>query len=512
LDKQYFSYIRVSTAKQGEQGVSLREQQDSIVRYAQRFNLTIAQSFEERETAAKRGRPVFSEIIRLLRKGKANGIILHKIDRGARNLKDWADLGDLIDLGVEVHFANEGLDLKTRGGRLSADIQAVVAADYIRNLREETIKGFYGRLKQGLYPLGAPIGYLNCGGGKPKEPDPVMGPLVTRLFEHYATGQHSLPRLLTEMYALELRNHRGGRVSLTGLSTILNNPFYAGLIRIRKTGEVFPGVHKPLVSKRLFDRVQQVLRGKTAERVVKHTFAYKQMLKCGGCGYSLIGERQKGHVYYRCHTAKCETKTIREESVDEAVMMILRPLQMQPGELRYISNWFKRKRPEQETIHREAVENCKLQLENLRSRMNRLTDAFIDGAIERKIFDARKTSLVLEEANLMEKLKGLEAGCEQILARIEKILERAKSASGAYKTATREEKRDFVKDLTSNREVNGKNVTVVLKNAHQLIANRALLSTGVLNRGIPRTWTRVLNNLLALLAQSSEYEPASAVD
>jgi site-specific DNA recombinase len=67
----------------------------------------------------------------------------------------------LLDAGVEVHFANESLDLHTRGGRLSADIQAVVAADYIRNLREETKKGFYGRLKQGIYPMGAPLGYIN---------------------------------------------------------------------------------------------------------------------------------------------------------------------------------------------------------------------------------------------------------------------------------------------------------------------------------------------------------------
>jgi DNA invertase Pin-like site-specific DNA recombinase len=58
---------------------------------------------------------------------------------------------------------NESIDLQSRGGRLSADIQAVVASDYIRNLREECIKGLYGRLKQGLYPWGAPVGYLNMG-------------------------------------------------------------------------------------------------------------------------------------------------------------------------------------------------------------------------------------------------------------------------------------------------------------------------------------------------------------
>lgn len=159
--KNYLAYVRVSTQKQGQTGVSLQEQRAAIERYANLHKLTIATWYEERETAAKRGRPIFTQMLSRLEAGKAAGVILHKIDRGARNLRDWADLGGLVDKGIEVHSANESLDLQSRGGRLSADIQAVVAADYIRNLREETLKGFYGRLNQGLYPLAAPLGYLD---------------------------------------------------------------------------------------------------------------------------------------------------------------------------------------------------------------------------------------------------------------------------------------------------------------------------------------------------------------
>lgn len=115
------------------------------------MGFTIITWLEEMETAAKQGRPIFNQALKLLRTGKAQGIILHKLDRGARNLRDWAAIGELSDQGIEVHFVTESIDLQTRGGRLSADIQAVVAADYIRNLREETRKGFHGRLKQGLY-------------------------------------------------------------------------------------------------------------------------------------------------------------------------------------------------------------------------------------------------------------------------------------------------------------------------------------------------------------------------
>src|SRR3954447_8370259 len=197
--KRLFGYTRVSTAKQGEHGVSLQEQKDAILRYAEKHGFSIVEWFEERQTAAKRGRPIFTAMMKALRKGKAEGVVIHKIDRSARNLRDWADLGELIDRGVEVHFANESLDLNTRGGRLSADIQAIVAADYIRNLREEVRKGFVGRLKQGLYPLPAPRGYLDRGPGKPKEPDPVEAPLIRTAFELYATGSYGLHQLRHEL-------------------------------------------------------------------------------------------------------------------------------------------------------------------------------------------------------------------------------------------------------------------------------------------------------------------------
>src|SRR5262245_51975831 len=137
----YIGYIRVSTVKQGVKGVSLQEQRDAILRYAERNHLEISQWLEEMETAAKQGRPIFRQALKLLRTGKARGIIVHKLDRTARNLKDWAAIGELSDSGIEVHFVSESLDLQSRGGRLSADIQAVVAADFIRNLREETRKG-----------------------------------------------------------------------------------------------------------------------------------------------------------------------------------------------------------------------------------------------------------------------------------------------------------------------------------------------------------------------------------
>lgn len=476
--------------------MSLLEQNDAILRYAQRQNLQLIRSFEEQETAAKLGRPVFNEMLRLLKSGKAAGVVIHKIDRGARNLKDWADLAELIDIGVEVHFANESLDLNTRGGRLSADIQAVVAADFIRNLREETKKGFYGRLKQGLYPICAPIGYLDRGGGQPKVPDPKMAGFVRDAFELYATGNFSLPRLVEEMYARGLRNRRGSKVSLNGMSTMLNNPFYVGLIRLRKSGECFSGLHAPVVSKGLFDTVQQILDGKTVARTHRHEFAFSRMIRCTLCGRTTMAETQKGKTYYRCHTRKCETKTIREDRLENELAKVFAPLRLNDEEMSYIREWFAWARAHKHERAKNEREACALQLAQIRERLSRLADAYLDGSIEKALLDERRGTLLLEEAGVKQRIQDLEAGNDAALARLENYLELIQAASNLHEMTLPYEKRTLVKKLTSNFALGPENAVITLTNAAQEIANRSLVLSGSPNRGVPRTWDELLTRLV----------------
>jgi DNA invertase Pin-like site-specific DNA recombinase len=299
--KSYFAYIRVSTVRQGEHGSSLQEQRDAIKGFAARNGFHIVAWFEERETAAKVGRHEFSRMLAALKTGRASGVIFHKIDRSARNLKDWSAVQDLADQGIDVRFTQESINLGTNEGKLTGDFLAVISSHYIRNLREEVKKGIQGRLKQGLYPLAAPLGYLDQGGGKPKIPDPSRAPFVQDAFELYAAGL-SLPALSDELYRRGLRSKIAKQVGINRLSELLHNPFYMGIIRMKRSGEHYAGVHRPIISKSLFESVQAVLGGKANTKAIKHDFLFRRLIACVQCEYHLIGERQKGHTYYRCHT------------------------------------------------------------------------------------------------------------------------------------------------------------------------------------------------------------------
>jgi len=498
--KHYFGYVRVSTAKQGEQGVSLQEQRAAIEQYASRHGLVIARWYEEQLTAAKRGRRIFEEMLRDRKRDRVAGVIVHKIDRSARNFFDWAGLSELMDEGVEVHIANENRRIETRGDRLAADVQAVVAVDYIRNLREETIKGFYGRLKQGLYPLAAPIGYLDRGGGKVKELDPVKGPLVRSAFERYATGAFTLDSLAAQLGQDGLRTRDGNPLTANALWKILHNPFYIGIMRIEKRREHFIGVHEPLVTKQLFDAVQAVLSGRGNRATVRrYQFLFRRLFTCGTCRRTLSGEVQKGRVYYRCHSKSCRGTCVREEEMDRAIRESLSLLTFGDEHEAALRFALAHCTASSHETARNERERTKLALAQVESRLTRLTDAYIDGSLEKELFEGHKASLLGEKRNLQVKQAALaEERPQRAIERVRKLLELAKSALLSYEMGTLDERRSLVAELFSNCMISAQNIVVELSKHFQGVATWLSVASGGLQREDFRSAELLIAELLEL--------------
>jgi hypothetical protein len=334
------------------------------------------------------------------------------------------------------------------------------------------------------------------GKGKPKEPDPIKAPLIRKAFELYGSGRYSLDSLVEEMFRLGLRNKRGKRVTRNGLSTILNNPFYIGLIRLKRTGETFPGSHEPLISKSLFDRVQGFLSGKTRNKGYRNNLLFRRLLTCKHCGHSLIGEIQKGHTYYRCHTNNCPITCVREEIINEEVLQKLSPLQFSEEEKAYFRKKIEQFKNDWGKEREDQINSLSLRLSQLQDRLNRLTDAYIDRVIEKEIFEERKRALLMERKDLEEKLAQLKENSRSVPDQLSEFLELAGRAYLGYKMGLPEEKRDLLKILTSNREVFGKSVDLRLSIPFDEVANRFQNSNSAPYRDIPRTWDRLIDKLI----------------
>ncbi|MCF6302665.1 MAG: recombinase family protein [Devosiaceae bacterium] len=490
----------MSTAKQGE-GVSLEAQKDAISGFASRNNIEIIQWFEEKETAAKSGRPIFNKMLQMLRQGKAKGMVIHKIDRSARNLKDWATISEMSDSGVDVYFATESLDFRSRGGRLTADIQAVIAADYIRNLSFEARKGIRGRLKQGIYPFPAPTGYLNTGSGNPKELDPIRAPLVRTLFDLYLTGSYSIRSLHAEIIQLGLTNQNNRHISKGNVETILKNGFYCGIMRNGRTGELFPGIHEKLITAAEFKRVKEIKEGRYTKKSTKHNHLLRRLFYCASCNDLLSPERQKGHVYYRCHSRGCSVNTVREEMLNQAVITALKKLQFSKKGIARIDGKFDGW--QNGVVQQKIARSIDLRIAEAEARLQRLTDLLIDDTINKNAYNTRRESLLLDVEILKNERLELENKTGQEQDR-QKFLELMKTVAGLYISSNPDEKRVLVESCFSNRIWDGQNVYLEPSNLVLDALDNSCVYDGGATRATYRTFVKIFEKQIGIETAKNE--------
>lgn len=350
-------------------------------------------------------------------------------------------------------------------------MQVAVAVDYIRNLREEALKGIHGRLKQGILPNAACIGYLDCGKGKPKAVDPKKGPLVARLFELYATGAHTLRDITAEAERIGLRTKGSRPLVLKVIHGILRNPFYAGVIRSRRFG-LFPGAHTPLVTQAVFDRVQAVLAGKFVRRTRHHDFLFRRLIHCKTCGRSLIGSLAKGRAYYRCSTYDCATTSLREDAIDEAIRAQLRRITLDAAEAealeQEIVGYF-----DDDAAVREARRIALTEaLAATNARASRLTDLLIDGTIDASTHDEKRAALVLNRQRLEQDLASVEQRNSDLKANALQIVELARGLEALYETADPPQKRQLIEIVMSNCVADGKTIDFTLREPFATFAKR----------------------------------------
>jgi hypothetical protein len=234
-------------------------------------------------------------------------LVVHKLDRLARNLEDHAAVrAALRKAGVQLHSVTESLE-DSASGKLVEGILASIAEFYSANLGQEIRKGMDQKAAQGGWPVRAPFGYRNVrrdggrrGGESLLEPD-QQAPIVVWAFERYATGSLSVAALTEALAEKGLRNRLGNPPGISAVHRMLRSPVYAGVVRWK--GAEHEGIHQPLISRELFDQVQSALDAHSTggERSWKHDHYLKGTLVCAECGsklYYALAKRRFG--YFRC--------------------------------------------------------------------------------------------------------------------------------------------------------------------------------------------------------------------
>jgi site-specific DNA recombinase len=313
-------YLRVSTKEQAEkdlteEGFSIAAQREACVRRIRDEGWELVDEYVDKgESARSADRPRLRAMLaRIGEESDVEAVVIHKIDRLARNIEDHVAIRALLRRrGVALVSVTENLD-ETASGRLVEGIHALMAEFYSANLASEVRKGMGQKAKLGGYPHKAPLGYLNVrepiGGRQVAHivPDPGRAPLVRTAFELYATGEWTVERLAEEMAHRGLRNRgRNGHypakaVTVSGLARLLGHRAYVGVVEW--DGVEYEGQQEPLVERDTFEKVQELLaaRAMRGTRERRHHHYLKGVLVCGVCGRRLSIQHSKGtYTYFYC--------------------------------------------------------------------------------------------------------------------------------------------------------------------------------------------------------------------
>jgi len=304
---RYIIYARKSTEDDDHQVLSIESQLTELREFAAKEKLEIVASFQEAKTAKEPGRTKFAEMLSMVEGGKVDGILSWHPDRLARNA---------VDGGKIIHFVDRGLikSLKfptfwfepTPQGLFMLQIAFGQSKYYVDNLRENVTRGMRQKIRNGVWPLWAPLGYLNNPITRGIDVDIKKSHLIKKMFKVYSTSNYTFKEISEWCKKVGLKSNLDNDISPGQVQSTLQNIFYIGLMKYK--GEVFEGKHKPLISKKLFDKVQEVLKQRGKPQKIKHDFAFLGLMKCP-CSAAITAEKKtkpsgREYIYYRCTKKK----------------------------------------------------------------------------------------------------------------------------------------------------------------------------------------------------------------
>ncbi len=249
-----------------------------------------------------------------------------------------------------------------------------------------------------------------------------------------------------------LTSHREKPIARSMLPQLLSSPFYIGLFRF--AGEIHDGSHEPLVSKALFDEVQNVMtRRGHPHRPRRQPLPYLGFIQCGECGAAITGERQKGHHYYRCtrKLGPCSQKRfIREEALTDELRTVTAraAIPAEPGAfmLAQVKEW----RQTESDCRTDQLAGENARLAKAETRLSRLLDVYLDGSLEQADYAKKKEELLREKTGIRERIRRIEQEGSAWLEPLESFLNDAIFAETTAFSGTEQELRDFHRRIGLN--------------------------------------------------------------
>ena len=419
--QKFFLYARKSTDVEDKQVQSIEGQLDELRILAKRENLVIVEEFIEKQSAKIPGRPIFNKMLDSIEKGRANGIICWHPDRLARNSVDGGRIIYLIDMEkISALKFNTFWFEPTPQGKFMLSISFSQSKYYVDSLSENTRRGLHQKARNGYLPRKAPIGYLNDSRNKTIVVNKKIAPIIVGAFERYSKGDTQLKEISSFLAAKGIITCKNKNLRIDCTKKILTNTFYFGIFTY--AGEVYEGRHDPIISKALFDKVQETLKfrnGPWVKATQNHVFKpFNGLLRCGECGMGITGDnkikyykqtdRTVDYHYYHCtkknKQISCSQAYITEENLHSQLTTLLKKYTLRKT---WANQMLLKLKQEESDVAKSSLEVNNLkrqQVEAINVKLKLLLDSYLDQIIDKEDFQENKLQLVSQKRTFEEQI------------------------------------------------------------------------------------------------------------
>jgi len=461
---KYALYCRKSTEDSSRQILSLDSQEKEMLKLAETLELDIVQVFRESKSAKKPdNRPQFSELINLIKQGKIDGVICWKIDRLSRNPIDSATMQWLLQQGQLKIIQTMERQYLPGDNALLFNVESGMANQYILDLSKNVKRGIKTKLEQGGWPNLAPIGYLNK--NSKIIIDKVRGKYIARIFELYQTGKYSVKEVSDVLFTEGFRSRAGKKYHKSKIHKMLSESFYCGIMV--KDGHFYEGKHAPLISKQLFDEVQEMLDKKAHIKKQNIPFAFRGILKCSKCGCQLTATKKKGRLtYYYCTNGKglCDEHKayLKEEFLSEELVKIFDNLVFDEKLINLVYRAKLQENKSKTSYLDDSILNLNNRLRKLEERKKALLDGYLDKIVLEDDYKAKNKDIESEIVVVNKSIKELEARKKNqdyaTLERIKNAFLEPKTMKKEFLSKNPDEQRNVLINVLWNASIENKKI------------------------------------------------------
>lgn len=288
------------------------------------------------------------------------------------------------------------------------------------------------------------MGYRNAVGADGKRiiaPDPATAPVIRQLFDWFATGEYCLKSLAAKARRDGLSLGKA-RPHKSTLHQVLRKRLYSG--DFDWNGATYRGTHEPLVSKEVWDRVQDLLDGRQHGRRAKHDFTYSGLVVCGHCGCAMVGEiKKQRYVYYHCtgYRQRCPEPYTREEVLTTRVIEHLCDLVIPKP----VTDWLRAALSQSDVAERRAREQslarAEAEYDRLAARLEAMYLDKLDGRISAAFYDEKAAAWRSQQAEIQRKIAELRTAGNGFMDAIHQIELTSAACKGFPQQPPKEQRR-----------------------------------------------------------------------